>query len=967
MDIIRVLLLEDQEGEARLNQKLLERSPTMEFRFTACQTLKAAIDALQCDRFDVALLDLHVPDSTGIDTYLAIQEAAPELPAVIISGTGDEYFAQNLIRHGAQDFLVKGAINSDTLSRVVRFAMARKPASLNEGSLAQPYDSSSLHQSGSFLLDGDACITMASASVPMLLGTSDVLSILQKPLEIFLRAEERPKFDDTVSKVWSAQRTVLCALQREGAGPSDPRLSLVLSPVMRNGTVHAVAGLLFPSPTGFEKVLDDIRFAQGLGTLIEESGDGVFRLSESCFTHVNAALAAMLGYDVDELTGVALTDVVSPEDTATVKQTLESCHLRTPPLQTLAVRLLHRAGARIPVRLKIGMVQHHGVSQVFGSVNDVSAEYQLIDQKRFQADLATQLAHVSGSDGVAQVLLNTLPRLENIAYAALYMRNPLTNTMERLSWAGVEGPFPTEAEDPRFAKQLESWISDLSPCYFGVAELAEQGLDTLLSPPGVRSLAFIPVHNEHTVHAVIVAGSGTADRIPYSTQRLLEITAVITGSVLNRITAEEAERRTKEEDLKRGELIFRAAGFAASRFMAAENWEDCLPDVLERFGTASNVCRVALFETATDSDGKRTLRLRSVWVRPELRDGVIDHLPDGQTLEEPPFLRWAEELGARHPISSVIDGLPDAERNFFTSQNVRSAALIPVFSGKSWWGVVRFDECRIRRIWLECEINAMTASVETLGAAIHRQKGEEEIRRAHEEAMRAEQIKNAFIANISHELRTPVNIIIGFLSLVSETCRPEDSEESSDYSQEIADASARLIRTVDSLMEISRFQARDIHPTFLPLRLDKLLVNCVSKYRRQIQEKGLELQVENNCGEAEILGDEHFLSQAFENLLDNAVKFTPRGSVRLSLDRGEEGRLHVQISDTGIGISKQFLQQIFEPYFQEDFGYSRTYEGVGLGLTLVKLFLEAHGAAIGIQSERDAGTTIDVFFPAPTR
>jgi signal transduction histidine kinase len=114
----------------------------------------------------------------------------------------------------------------------------------------------------------------------------------------------------------------------------------------------------------------------------------------------------------------------------------------------------------------------------------------------------------------------------------------------------------------------------------------------------------------------------------------------------------------------------------------------------------------------------------------------------------------------------------------------------------------------------------------------------------------------------------------------------------------------------------------------------------------------------------EILADQHYLTESIDHLIDNAIKFTPRGGVTLELADGNAGGPRLIVRDTGIGIAEDFLERMYEPYMQEEIGYDRSYEGIGLGLTLVKLYLEAHGAHIGVHSEKGKGTTFTVDFPA---
>ncbi|MBN1446464.1 MAG: response regulator [Bacteroidetes bacterium] len=234
-----------------------------------------------------------------------------------------------------------------------------------------------------------------------------------------------------------------------------------------------------------------------------------------------------------------------------------------------------------------------------------------------------------------------------------------------------------------------------------------------------------------------------------------------------------------------------------------------------------------------------------------------------------------------------------------------------------------------------------------------------------ERAERSERLKDAFIANISHEVRTPLNIILGYTGLIGEMLKTRSTEEEQGYFDSVQRGAQRLQRTVDMILSISRLQVGDILIEAKALELPGLLAHTLEDYRTAARQKGLTLSFVNDAPEAIVTADEYCILQTVQNLLDNAIKYTERGRVTLRLWQDAEARICISIADTGIGISEDYLPLIFEPYTQEEIGYSRSYDGIGLGLSLVKRYVELIGAALHIESAKNRGTTVTIEFPRP--
>lgn len=240
---------------------------------------------------------------------------------------------------------------------------------------------------------------------------------------------------------------------------------------------------------------------------------------------------------------------------------------------------------------------------------------------------------------------------------------------------------------------------------------------------------------------------------------------------------------------------------------------------------------------------------------------------------------------------------------------------------------------------------------------------QEELVKAKKDAEKSDQLKSEFLAQMSHEIRSPINTMLNFISLIREEIPRPLTEEAAFSFDAIDSSSRRLIRTIDLILNMSQVQTGYLECNYRELDLHKdILKNSIKEYSKAAKLKGLELI---SCNEAEpcrITGDTYTLTQIFSNLIDNAIKYTKSGSitVRTYIDDGE--KLNVDITDTGIGISKQYIEHIFTPFSQEEQGYTRKFEGNGLGLALVKKYCELNSAEISVKSRKGKGTTFTVTF-----
>ncbi len=240
---------------------------------------------------------------------------------------------------------------------------------------------------------------------------------------------------------------------------------------------------------------------------------------------------------------------------------------------------------------------------------------------------------------------------------------------------------------------------------------------------------------------------------------------------------------------------------------------------------------------------------------------------------------------------------------------------------------------------------------------------EEELIEAKERAEESDRLKTEFLAGMSHEIRTPINTIMSYLSLLKTDLNHKENLAYKEIFEAIEVGSLRLTRTIDSILNMAQFQAGtfDIFKTKIDIN-QEIIKNLYDEFKYTAKQRGLELICINESENTNVLGDKYSLTQLFVNLLDNALKYTKEGQVTIKVYNNEDGILCVDVKDTGIGIGKEFLPTLFKPFRQEEQGYTRKFDGNGLGLALVKKYCSLNDAVIKVSSKKGLGTKFTVKF-----
>ncbi|HLX44447.1 MAG TPA: ATP-binding protein [Bryobacteraceae bacterium] len=255
------------------------------------------------------------------------------------------------------------------------------------------------------------------------------------------------------------------------------------------------------------------------------------------------------------------------------------------------------------------------------------------------------------------------------------------------------------------------------------------------------------------------------------------------------------------------------------------------------------------------------------------------------------------------------------------------------------------------------ELHVLADTFNRVAAAERKSKAELEKAKAAAEA--ANRAKSEFMANISHELRTPMNGIMGLTEVLLLT---ELDEEQLDYAATVRDSADSLMSLINEILDFSRLDAGKMVLNPAPFDLRSTVNEVAALLSAQAAAKNLRLGVQFSAGlPARLIGDEGRMRQVVTNLVGNAIKFTDRGGVDVAVDcldvTETQANLLLKVKDTGIGVPSDKLDLIFEKFTQADGSMTRRYGGTGLGLTIVKQLVEMMGGIVGVESRVNEGST----------
>lgn len=284
--------------------------------------------------------------------------------------------------------------------------------------------------------------------------------------------------------------------------------------------------------------------------------------------------------------------------------------------------------------------------------------------------------------------------------------------------------------------------------------------------------------------------------------------------------------------------------------------------------------------------------------------------------------------------------------------------------------LICLQQCDRYRAWTMAEIELIKEIAEHAGGAIYLAKLYQEVEQASIQAEEANRLKSDFLANTSHELRTPLNGIIGFLKLLMEGMA-DNPEEQQEFIEEAYKSSLHLLNLINDILDIAKIESGKMELELGEVELDELLHDVDKLVRTQAEQKNLQFQIQypSTLTPVVVYGNYQRILQVMLNLIGNAIKFTHEGGIAIAAEinnkkvefqeREFPGTVKISVADTGIGVSLEKQDKLFENFFQVDGSRTKSYGGTGLGLAISQKLVEAMGGSISFYSMGEGlGSTV---------
>lgn len=401
------------------------------------------------------------------------------------------------------------------------------------------------------------------------------------------------------------------------------------------------------------------------------------------------------------------------------------------------------------------------------------------------------------------------------------------------------------------------------------------------------------------------------------------------------------------------ENLLIASASANEELLRNLNLIDAVSLGLHKLGQAVESDRCYMFENAwNDSMQEMVCNQRLEWTSESTGPQI-----DNPALQNVPFSAvevLMRELVNAQPFHCIVSRLEDGySKDMLTMQDIKSLLILPIYVESVFWGFVGFDDCQRERSWTEGEVSILASFAASIANAVIRKRIEDDLERTRNEAIKANQAKSDFLANITHEIRTPLHGVIGYAEMLSTFAFPPQEQQHFDN---LCNSARTLSKLITDILDISKIEAGVFELDDENCLLKPIVESALSTVGPMVNTNHNKLDVELDLNLPETVHlDATRLKQVLVNLLSNALKFTSKGKVLLQV-RCSEDALEFVVEDSGIGMDEQQLKLLFEPFVQFDSSIAKKYQGSGLGLPIARHILSRLGAELHVSSKPDVGS-----------
>jgi PAS domain S-box-containing protein len=661
-----------------------------------------------------------------------------------------------------------------------------------------------------------------------------------------------------------------------------------------------------------------------LHSLIASSIDVIFRISKTGkLKYISPSVKDLLGYSPEEVLNKSIIHFVDSNEVDNYFNSFVKL-IKSSEQATFQVELISKSGKPIPVEINLKVIDDNGKTFGQGTIRDI--RFRLEAQRRIESsEYIFKVIWDRSKDGMRLTDENGIVRLCNDSFALMFGK-----TKDEIVGKPISILYDPSIEELIIDDYKQSFKSGKLKDHF-----------EFNAPLWNGTQLFFEISNSFIENL-----SGE--------KFLLSIFRDISERKLNEILIE------KKSNLLQG------ISKAIAALIAANNESEGFNSALRILGEYASVDRVYIFRHFEDEiTEEKYFSLSYEWTA----SGIIPQIKDPafQRISYSRFsaLQFYELLSKGQSLSFILKNLSREERRAFIDSTIKSIILVPILIDGNYWGFIGFDDCHSDRLWTSDEESILSTMAAVLGAVIKRNQIAEQLLRknieldkAIKETEQAAKAKSEFLALMSHEIRTPMNGVIGMTGLLLDTMLTDAQRE---YVNTIRLSGEQLLVIINDILDFTKIESEKLELESIPFLLNECIEDSLELISSKAAEKDIEIYYRMSDDVPEIIiGDVTRLRQILTNLVGNAVKFTSKGEVEISVFVEEKDNENIKLKfivrDTGIGIPKDKMDRLFKPFSQVDSSTTRSYGGTGLGLVISKKLVEMMGGEIKVESEEGQGS-----------
>lgn len=620
--------------------------------------------------------------------------------------------------------------------------------------------------------------------------------------------------------------------------------------------------------------------------------------------------------------------------------------------------------------------EHARLSGIYGAVQDITERKRVESELRQRAEEVSLLYRLgmtlSGGDNLYQALRAFVEELKQVMTVDAFHIGLYDVETDIFSYSlfinldqDVLPPPRKLQENPGLTWEV---ISKRKTLYLGNVADPQTRHDYkivwVVDAP-ILSYIGIPLLLQERVIGVMSVQSVRANAYTLDQVRLLETIAAQVSITIEKLglldqrQQELAERKRAEAELRQRETIMDAVAISAELLFKELDWRAQVNEMLERLGKSIHASHAYLFENHKQENGRILTSMRYEWTAPNFKSDLGDSRFTEVYLGEDDLDSWYASMSKGFPFIGDRKHLNKSDFDYILSRGMKAVLDVPIFLDGQWWGSIGFDEIEYERVWSNAEADALRVAANVLAGAIKRSQIDSILQNELQQRKTLiEELENKntelerFNYTVSHDLKTPLVTIRGFLGYLEEDMLKGNVERFKQDARRIENAVDKMNNLLKDLLELSRV-GRLMNPP-VTVSFGELVHEALELVRGRLIERNVIVHTLPDLPIVHV--DKPHLIMALQNLIDNAAKYmgtqkNPR--VEIGAAGEENGKKVFFVRDNGMGINAEYFEQVFGLFNKLDVSS----EGTGVGLALVKRIIEVNGGRIWVESETGAGST----------